>query len=134
MFWKVRAIPRRATWCGLDPVMSRPSKTTRPAVGWNSPVTLLNSVVLPAPLGPMRAKTSPRLICRLTLSTATSPPKRLVRSVSTRMLSAFSDTRTLLDRGAFFQHGRTLELLLAHAAREQALRTQQHDHDEDQPE
>src|ERR1700694_3079094 len=112
--------------------MSRPSKTTRPAVGWNSPVTLLNSVVLPAPLGPMRAKTSPRLICKLTLSTATRPPNRLVKFVSSRMLSALSGTDALLDRRRFFLHGRMLQLLLADTAREQSLRAEQHDQDEDQ--
>src|SRR5689334_8478095 len=130
MFWNVRAIPRRATWCGFEPVMSRPSKTTRPAVGVNRPVTLLNRVVLPAPLGPMRANTSPRLMCRLTLSTATRPPKRLVRLVSSRMLSGASGTSALLDRRRFFLHRRVLQLLLADAAREQALRAQQHDQHE----
>src|SRR5260370_1010197 len=134
MFWNVRAIPRRATWCGLEPVMSRPSKTTRPAVGVNRPVTLLNRVVLPAPFGPMSANTSPRLMCRLTLSTATSPPKRFVRFVSSRMLSVVSGTGSLLDRGRFFLHRRVLELLLADAAREQSLRTQKHDQHEDQAE
>src|SRR5260370_28642309 len=132
MFWNVRAIPNRATWCGLEPVMSRPSKTTRPAVGVNRPVTLLNRVVLPAPFGPMNANTSPRLMCRLTLSTATSPPKRFVRFVSSRMWSVVAGTGALLDRGSFFLHRRVLELRLAHAARAPSLRTHEHAQDEDQ--
>src|SRR5438132_507777 len=111
--------------------MSRPSKTTRPAVGVNRPVTLLKSVVLPAPFGPMSANTSPRLMCRLTLSTATSPPKRLVRLVSSRMFSVLSGTRSLLDRRCFLQDRRMLELLLAHATRQQTLRPQQHHAHED---
>ena len=37
-----------------QPVMSSPSKTTRPASGGINPETQLNSVVFPAPLGPMR--------------------------------------------------------------------------------
>src|SRR5437588_11989413 len=114
--------------------MSRPSKTTRPAVGVNRPVTLLKSVVLPAPFGPISANTSPRLMCRLTLSTATRPPKRLVRLVSSRTFSVGSGTRALLDRRRFFLNRRVLQLLLANAAREQALRAQQHDQDEDQAE
>src|SRR5688500_7624444 len=36
------------------------------------------SVVLPAPLGPISACTSPRATSRLTPSTATTPPKRLL--------------------------------------------------------
>src|SRR5689334_23929158 len=39
----------------------------------------LNSVDLPAPFGPITARTSPGSIARSTASTATSPPKRRVR-------------------------------------------------------
>src|SRR5438445_13360761 len=45
----------------------------------------LNIVVLPAPLGPMRANTSPSSTSKLTLSTATRPPKRLVTPLTRRM-------------------------------------------------
>src|SRR5258708_1765103 len=82
----------------------------------------------------MSATTAPRLICRLTLSTAASPPNRFVRFVSSRMLSAVSGTGSLLDRGRFFLHRRVLELLLADTAREQALRAQQPDQNEGQAE
>src|SRR5919108_4674530 len=46
----------------------------------------LNSVVLPAPLGPMMPSRSPGRTSRLTARTAVRPPKRLVTasSVSTR--------------------------------------------------
>src|SRR2546421_401775 len=46
----------------------------------------LNSVVLPAPLGPMMPSRSPARTSRLTARTAVRPPKRLVTasSVSTR--------------------------------------------------
>ena len=39
----------------------------------------LNSVVLPAPFGPMTAVISPRRAAKDTASTAVSPPKRIVR-------------------------------------------------------
>ena len=42
--------------CGLASVMSRPSSVTRPEVGCCRPVITLKSVVLPAPLGPMRPR------------------------------------------------------------------------------
>src|ERR1700693_5252160 len=78
MFWKVLAIPRRATSCGLRPVTDRPSRSTDPKVGRNNPVTQLKSVVLPAPFGPMRANTWPLGTWNETLLTATRPPKLLV--------------------------------------------------------
>src|SRR5208283_902175 len=40
----------------------------------------LNTVVLPAPFGPMTAVMSPRLAMKLSVSTARRPPKRMVRS------------------------------------------------------
>ncbi len=51
--WNVRPIPSRARWWGLRRVMSRPSSSTRPEFGPSSPVMTLNSVVFPAPLGPI---------------------------------------------------------------------------------
>ena len=60
------AMPRRATWPGLDPTMSSPSKTTLPADGGASPEMALSSVDLPAPLVPRRARISPRATSRLT--------------------------------------------------------------------
>jgi hypothetical protein len=41
------------------PVMSVPSKTTRPNVSMRVPVMRLKTVVFPAPLGPMRLRISP---------------------------------------------------------------------------
>ena len=45
----------RAMSAGLLPVMSRPLKRMRPAVGVRKCVSRLKQVVLPAPLGPMSA-------------------------------------------------------------------------------
>jgi hypothetical protein len=39
----------------------------------------LNTVVLPAPLGPISVNTSPGLTSKLTLLTASTPPKRTLR-------------------------------------------------------
>jgi len=51
------ADPRRVICRGSRPVMSRPSKRMRPAVGFRYPVTRLMNVVLPAPLPPMSPTT-----------------------------------------------------------------------------
>ena len=59
--WNVRTRPRRTRSCIGTPVMSAPSKRTRPAVGGSVPVIRLNSVVLPAPFGPIRPRISPGL-------------------------------------------------------------------------
>src|SRR3990170_1714591 len=58
--------------------MSRPKSAMRPPVGACSPLMRLNSVVLPAPFGPMIARRSPGWISRLTSSTARSPPNAFV--------------------------------------------------------
>src|ERR1700716_1833750 len=98
------------------------------------PVMVLNSVVFPAPLGPIREKISPCRMSKLTSPTAVRPPKRLV-TPATRSDTARSGLATLrpiaqvedrlLDRAL-------LKLLLADPAREQPLRSQQHDHHQDQ--
>src|SRR5438128_2284223 len=75
MFWKVRPIPRRTISWVLAPAIGSPWNRIVPEVGASVPVTTLNNVVLPEPLGPMRAKTAPRGTSRLTSSRALSPPK-----------------------------------------------------------
>src|SRR5215510_7856724 len=72
---------------GRRPVMSRPWYRSRPAVGALRPVMRLNSVVLPAPLGPIRPKSSPRGTENDTRLTAMTPPKLHVRA-STDSISA----------------------------------------------
>ena len=59
--WNVRARPRRARLNGASLVTSWPSMRTRPRCGGWSPQMTLNSVVLPAPFGPMRPVTTPGL-------------------------------------------------------------------------
>jgi len=53
--WKERTRPSRAISAGRRPVMSRPLNVIRPRVGARKWVSRLKQVVLPAPLGPMRA-------------------------------------------------------------------------------
>src|ERR671922_900149 len=55
-------------------VTSRPNSSMRPAVTGKAPATRLNSVVLPAPFGPMSARRSPGRTASSTPSTARSPP------------------------------------------------------------
>ena len=50
--WNEREMPRRARACTEKLVMSLPSKKILPLVGGNTPVSMLNIVVLPAPFGP----------------------------------------------------------------------------------
>ena len=53
--WKVRTWPMRATLNAGTPESDLPSKIQVPASGLSKPVSRLNSVVLPAPFGPISA-------------------------------------------------------------------------------
>src|SRR5712691_1318063 len=53
-----RAIPRATIAAGSFPSSEAPSNVTRPRVGRSRPTIVLSAVVLPAPLGPMRATSS----------------------------------------------------------------------------
>src|SRR5512138_2195561 len=55
--------------------MRRPSKCTRPASGRTRPAIMLKQVVLPAPLGPISAASSPWLMEKVRLLAARSPEK-----------------------------------------------------------
>ncbi len=86
-FWKVRAIPRRALAAGDMWVISSPPSQTCPPEARCSLLITLNSVVLPAPFGPMRATICPVRTSRETSFTARSPPKSTETS---RILSSSS--------------------------------------------
>src|SRR3984885_7008856 len=94
VIWKVRDTPSRARRCGGRRVISCPSNAIRPAVGGSAPAIALNSVVLPAPLGPMMARRWPRGTVRLTPSTARSASNATTTSESVRI---GSDTATFVD-------------------------------------
>src|SRR5436853_4512965 len=58
--------------------MSRPSSNTRPRFGGRKPVIALNSVVLPAPFGPINPVIQLASTDKDAASTAVSPPKMTV--------------------------------------------------------
>src|SRR4029079_1227646 len=87
--WNERPMPMRQRSCGAMPVTSRFLKTTRPASGLMWRVLRLNSVVLPAPLGPMMALIEPVGTVKLTPSTAWKPPKLLRTSRTSSMRAPF---------------------------------------------
>ncbi len=73
------------SWTPIDDWMSRgsghtgrPSTETSPPSGLRSPSIISSVVVLPAPLGPRMPNDSPFLTSKLTASTATWSPYRLV--------------------------------------------------------
>src|SRR5665647_2901015 len=105
--WKVRAMPKRATWSGRIPVTSWPLNRMRPELGLWVPATRLKKVVLPAPLGPMMALTWPRAKRVLTWSTAVRPKNCLVRATTSsiapsplRRLGGGGASRTALEPSA----------------------------------
>src|SRR5215831_611465 len=63
----------------------------RPASGRSCPVNCAIKVVLPAPLGPISAWTSPRLIANDTLSVAVTPPNRFCKATVRSSASAMAD-------------------------------------------
>jgi hypothetical protein len=82
VIWKVRPTPRRARSCGGARVASQPWISTFPPLGRIAPLMALNSVVFPAPFGPITARRSPSPSASETPSTARSAPKRTLTSVS----------------------------------------------------
>src|SRR5262245_17166741 len=71
--------------CGGKPVTSRPRNRTLPASGRVKPATHENSVVLPAPFGPIRATTSLAPTSIETWSMAAKPPNDFVRLLTSSM-------------------------------------------------
>ena len=78
----MRATPSSATRCGGSASRSRPPSSIRPDRGRVSRLTQSNSVVLPAPLGPISPQTSPRGTVRDTPASAVTPPNRTTTSVT----------------------------------------------------
>ena len=66
--------------------MSAPAKTTRPPSGATVPVAMPNSVVLPAPFGPMMPSASPSPSARSISFATTTAPKRLEIFSSARIV------------------------------------------------
>src|SRR5215470_9535652 len=100
VIWYERASPLCEIRCGGSPAMSSPSSRMRPLVGRSTPVTQLKNVLLPAPLGPMMARTSPRGTDTLTPLTAVRPPKRMVSASVRRMALALAAAPRSVPTGA----------------------------------
>ena len=76
-FWKLRPTPSRARrWAGIL-VTSRPKACTVPSWGRSSPEATLKSVVLPAPLGPIRPVMRPWCTSIETPRSEWTPPNRM---------------------------------------------------------
>src|SRR5688572_19819724 len=71
--WKVRPMPAAQTWSGRRPPMLFFSKMISPESGAKTPATMLKIVVLPAPLGPIRATIEPSGTEKLASCTARRP-------------------------------------------------------------
>src|SRR5262245_25432487 len=78
-------MPSAQMRCGGRPVTSRPRNRTLPASGLVKPAMHENSVVLPAPFGPIRATTSLAPTSSETWSTAAKPPNDFVRLLTSSM-------------------------------------------------
>ena len=74
--WKVRAMPRSQRSAAGSAVTSSPSNMIEPCVGGSTPAIRLNSVDLPAPLGPISPTISPRPTEIETSLLAIRPPNR----------------------------------------------------------
>src|SRR5205807_6157557 len=119
-------MPSRVMRCGGRPVIDTPSRRTAPPVSGNSPVTQLNAVVLPAPLGPIMEMISRSPMSKLTELTASRPPNRLVTaSSSSSAMSGLALHGSQRLRG----HPR-LQLDAAGAAGQEATGTEQHHDDQ----
>ena len=83
--WNVRASPNPKVWSMLIPSIRRPRKCISPLVGAMAPDTRLNSVVLPAPFGPMSPVIASGTISSEQWSTARTPPKSFTTSRTSRI-------------------------------------------------
>src|SRR5579883_140289 len=109
VIWNERARPSMARRSGRSVVMSWPSKKTLPASGAISPASWPISVVLPAPLGPMMACSSPGASESMMSSEAVMPPNCLrspsIRNRGSGCRSATADPREqAIDAAAREQH------------------------------
>ncbi len=84
---------RRRAWCGWA-ATSSPSMRMLPLVGFSSVVSILMVVVLPAPLGPRKANTSPRPTVKSRPRTAWKVPKVRTSPWTSIMPSMPSPVRT----------------------------------------
>jgi hypothetical protein len=86
-FWKVRATPISATWRLFMWLKVLPRKVMLPSCGAYTPLMQLSMLLLPAPLGPMMARTSCSRTLKLMSVSAFTPPKRRLMFLMSRMTS-----------------------------------------------
>ena len=71
---------------------SWPNSQARPSLAGSRPVSIFMVVDLPQPFEPRKPKISPLRMRKLTWSTATKSPKRMVRSRASMAISAWSSS------------------------------------------
>src|SRR6185436_15188858 len=106
------ASPRRTMACVARPAISAPSSWIEPCQARTRPITVLSSVLLPAPLAPISATISPRFTSSDTSRSTGEAPYPLETRSSRSMLfhsEVGVDHRALAPHGI----GRTLGELLA---------------------
>src|SRR6516164_11694471 len=98
-------------------VMSAPSNKILPAVGRLRPEMRLNSVVLPAPFGPMTLRISLLQMVKLTFCNALRPPKHQKRRITPQIKREFK-RRAAIEPviGHLKEHHRMGRNYLAHAS------------------
>src|SRR6185437_11509453 len=113
-------------------VISRSNSSTAPASGVSSPVMRLNSVVLPAPFGPMIRRRSPGSTARLTLAVTRSPPNDWWRFLPAGGVWAWARGGPGRSGSGFGPIGAApSDTDKTHGARHQAFGYEHHDGDED---
>src|SRR5688500_15133184 len=75
--------------------IAAPSKVMAPVVGRSKPTISLKTVLLPAPFGPIRQRSSPRETERSRSETARRPPKRFETPLRTRRGLSLAGSATL---------------------------------------
>ena len=102
--WKIICIRRRTAFGRPSPVVSMPSKTTRPRVGAYSPTSSRATVLLPQPDSPTSASVVPRAMLKATSSTAWTNCRGLR---STTRLSQGAETSKVFARPSTSTSGET---------------------------
>src|SRR6267142_1458082 len=122
--WNVRAMPRRQISDGRSPEIRSRLKRISPAVRGMTPVIRLKTVLLPAPLGPMRPWIEPGATVMERSATACRPPKRRETPRSSRSKAGSCGCRHPRAHSAEQATGRA-------GKRHEPLRREEHRQDED---
>src|SRR5205809_5851431 len=125
-------MPRRAMSLGLSPAIATFSKVIEPSVGRWTPVMILNTVVLPAPLGPIIPTRSCAPICKSNAETAVRPPNLTVHCWRLRSAPAISILGGVRRQFRSLDPGAADWDSSSRQPAEEPLRTQQHQRDQDE--